>query len=137
VTLHSKKQLIKGRTLPKVRGADGSESASASPILTVYDRLMGDLTGVYGMANLDGLSAKRQRTLPAGCKVYELLNFASEVGTHHATEAGNRLIQGFIGELISSEYDLEGTANDVADWRDFFIGNPTNGTTAARHTGSY
>ena len=46
--------------------------------------MTGDLQRIYGMANLDALSVKRQRTLPAACKVYDLLNFASEVATHHA-----------------------------------------------------
>jgi hypothetical protein len=61
---------------------------------------------LHQMANLDALSAKRQRTLPAACRVYDLLNFASEVATLHATEMGNRLVQAFIGDLISGEYDL-------------------------------
>lgn len=113
---------MKGNPLPKVAGSDG-DSLSASPILATYDRLMGDLNGVYGMANLDAISPKRQRTLPAGCKVYELLNFASEVATHHTNPAGNRVIQGYIGDLVANEFDLEGTANEITDWRDFFITN--------------
>lgn len=44
--------------------------------------MTGDTSRLYGLANLDALSAKRQRTLPVRCKVYELckvydlLNFA-------------------------------------------------------------
>ena len=40
---------------------------------------------LYGLANLDTLSPKRQRTLPVDCKVYDLLNFATEIATHHAS----------------------------------------------------
>ena len=50
------------------------------------------------LANVDTLSAKRQRTLPAACKVYDLLNFASEVATHHATESGNRAVLHHVNE---------------------------------------
>jgi hypothetical protein len=84
-----------------------------------------------GLANLDALSVKRQRTLPAQAKVYDLLNFASEVATHHATAAGNRTLQAFLGDLISNEYDLEGTGEHLGDWRDFFIANKATTTTLA------
>ena len=63
--------------------------------------------------------------------MYDLLNFASELGTHHATPTGNRLVQAYIGDLISSEYDLEGTVDQFGDWRDFFIGNDATCTTLA------
>jgi hypothetical protein len=74
-------------------GGDGAaEPVPRQALLRELSRLTGDLPQVYGLANLDALSAKRQRTLPAGCKVYELLNFASEVATHHATPQGHRTL---------------------------------------------
>ncbi len=91
--------------------------------------MTGDLTQIYGLTNLDALSSKRQRTLPAACKVYDLLNFASEVATHHASTQGNRTLQAYIGDLISGEFDLEGTVEQFSDWRDFFIGNDATTTT--------
>jgi hypothetical protein len=93
--------------------------------------MTGDLTRIYGLANLDSLSVKRQRTLPSACKVYDLLNFASEVSTHHATNMGNRKVQAYIGDLISGEYDLEGTADQFSDWRDFFVGSDKSASTLA------
>jgi hypothetical protein len=86
---------------------------------------------IYGLANLNTLSIKRQRTLPAACKVYDLLNFASEVATHHADEFGGRVVQAYIGELISGEYDLEGTVDQFSDWRDFFVGSGATAETMA------
>jgi hypothetical protein len=113
--------MVGGRELPaKVKGGDGASEAGGS-VLSAYHRLTGDLTGIYGLANMDALSAKRQRTLPTGCRVYDLLNFASELATHHATPAGGRRLQAFIGELVSCEYDLENTVEQFADWRDFFL----------------
>lgn len=84
-------------------------------------RLTGNLNELYGLANLDALSVKRQRVLPARCRVYDILNFASEVATHHASPSGNRSLQAFIGSLISDEYDLEGTAEASPDFADFFV----------------
>src|SRR5690242_21369888 len=64
-------------------------------------------------SNLDALSAKRQRTLPARCKVYDLLNFASEVATHHATPAGERGLQGFVGRSEEHTSELQSHVNLV------------------------
>jgi hypothetical protein len=111
--------------------ASGGDGASESSLLDAYHRMTGDLSRIYGLASIDSLSAKRQRTLPTACKVYDLLNFASELATHHATAAGHRTLQAFIGELISGEYDLEGTADQFSDWRDFFISNDRTAETMA------
>jgi len=53
------------------------------------------------------------------------------VATHHATTQGNRMLQAYIGDLISGEYDLEGTADQFTDWRDFFLGNENTTQTMA------
>ena len=84
------------------------------------DRLAGDLHGLYGLANLDSMTAKRQRILPARCRVYDLLNFASEMATHHARPEGRMRLQAYIGSLVSDEYDLEGTAEKVPQFMDLF-----------------
>lgn len=117
--------MLGGRELPtrlgvRAKGGDGAAEFTGS-VLSSFHKLTGDLTGIYGLANMDALSAKRQRTLPTGCRVYDLLNFASELATHHANPAGGRRLQGFIGELVSNEFDLENTAEQFADWRDFFL----------------
>jgi hypothetical protein len=86
-----------------------------------FHQMTGKLNEFYGLANLDALSAKRQRVLPAKCRIYDLINFASEVATHHATAAGSRSMQAYIGGLIADEYDMEGTAEAVGDFADLFI----------------
>ena len=45
----------------------------------------------------------------------------SEVGTHYASTEGNRVMQAFVGGLISDEYDMEGTAETTEQFSDFFI----------------
>ena len=86
-----------------------------------FYRMTGNLNELYGLANLDALSNKRQRVLPARCRVYDLLNFASEIATHHSTPEGARSMQACIGTLISDEYDLEGTAETATEFADFFV----------------
>jgi hypothetical protein len=127
--LHNRGE-VRGRKGVKV-GGDGACELEGSPLFHSFHKMTGDLSRIYGLANLDALSAKRQRTLPAACKVYDLLNFASEVGTHHATPTGNRGVQAYIGDLISGEYDLEGTCDQFSDWRDFFIGSGATAETMA------
>jgi hypothetical protein len=122
---------IKGRSAVPALGEDGGAECSRSPLFHAFHQMTGDLTRIYGLANLDALSAKRQRTLPAACRVYDVLNFASEVATHHTTEMGNRFVQAIIGDLISGEYDLEGTVDQFSDWRDFFVGNDQTTDTLA------
>jgi hypothetical protein len=85
------------------------------------NRLTGNLNEIYGLANMDALSPKRQRILPTRCRVYDLLNFASEIATHHSNALGARSMQAFIGGLIADEYDMEGTAEAVTEFSDFFV----------------
>ena len=47
--------------------------------------------------------------------------FASEAATHHATGFGSRVLQAYIGALISDEFDMEDTADEATDFNDFFI----------------
>ncbi|QDU95235.1 DUF932 domain-containing protein [Lignipirellula cremea] len=92
-----------------------------SPVLQEFNRLTGNLNQLYGLANLDALSAKRQRVLPAKCRIYDLLNFASEVATHYSTPEENRTLQAYIGTLLSDEYDMEGAAECAPEFDDFFL----------------
>lgn len=101
--------------------ADENDSYRSSPIFRAYEEMTGNPVRMYGIANLDALSAKRQRTLPAKCKVYDIINFATEVATHYSTPEASRQIQGFVGNLISGEYDMEGTVDKFTEFDDFHI----------------
>ena len=95
--------------------------ANHTPFVTLLDEAAGDLHGLYGVANLASLSVKRQRVLPGRCRVYDLLNLASEIATHRADAPSGQQLQAFIGTMVSDEYDLEGTAQKVPEFRDLFI----------------
>lgn len=101
------------------------------PVMKQFATMTGDLNKQYGLANIDALSPKKQKTLPAKCTIYDVLNFSSEVGTHHATPEGNRQCQAFCGKIMTSEYDLEGTRETFLDFKDFFIGNEKTAQTMA------
>lgn len=112
-------------------GGDGAELGKNVKWQRAFTKMAGDMTYTYGLANLDALSVKRQRTLPAACKVYDLLNFASEMATHHAQPGAARAVHAFVGDLIANEFDLEGTAEHYRDWKDFFVGAPATGETGS------
>ena len=91
------------------------------PIFKAFHSMTGDTSMIYGLANLDALSQKRQRALPVKCSTYELMNFATEVATHYANPTGARKLYGWMGEVISNEYDMENTMETNKDFADFHI----------------
>lgn len=129
---HSQHQIKGQRSLVEAKGGDGAmEVEHSSHLFSSFHSMTGDLSQIYGLANLNSLSVKRQRTLPTACRVYDLINFATETATHHAKETGARAFQSYVGDLISHEYDLEGTAEQYADWQDFFISDSDTTSTMA------
>lgn len=110
----------------------GLDYTSKHPLFSAFHSMTGDMSRLYGLANLDALSQKRQRTLPAKCTVYDLINFATEVATHHASVNSSRVIHAWAGTLVTGEYDLEGTMNEMKDFADFHI----NSSLSAGVTGS-
>ena len=92
-----------------------------TPLFKAFHRLTGDTSLLYGLASLDALSNKRQRTLPTRASVYDLINFATEVSTHHANVEGARRVGAWIGDLVTNEFDLEGTKQKFTDFADFHI----------------
>ena len=95
--------------------------ATSRGLLGRFRTIAGNMSELYGLANLEALSDKRKRILPSKARVYDLINFASEVATHHAVPDGANRMQAYIGSLISDEYDLEGTAIDAPEFDAFFI----------------
>jgi hypothetical protein len=90
-------------------------------IMHKFDTMVGDIADTYGIATIDSISPKKQATLPSKAKVYDLINFITEVGTHMALPSQSRAINGVLGTLISNEYDLEGSVDHVSDFKDFFV----------------
>jgi hypothetical protein len=110
--VRSLEQVLAGMSWGTTGGADRR---------TQFHRMVGDLPGIYGVASLDAISPKRRRLLPSRSRVYDLLNFASELASHHAPPAGTMRINTWIGNTIVSEYDLEGSAQEVSDFEALFM----------------
>lgn len=89
-------------------------------LMKAFDRCAGDPFQMY-RSDPKMMSDKRQRTLPVACKVYDLLNFATEMASHHVTEANARQLQAWVGGMLSSDFDLEGSADEFTDWRSLFV----------------
>lgn len=102
--------------------ANGTESAEGNlrnRLLTKLHEMSGDIRALYGVAQLDSISDKRMRTLATKCKVYDLLNFATEVSTHQLLPQPARQVGVFFGDLVSKEYDLEQSGEVFAEFSDF------------------
>jgi hypothetical protein len=79
----------------------------------------GNLKEIYGVVQLDAISKKRMRTLPTKARVYDLINFASELATHWLKADGAKTFHGFIGSLVSQEYDLENSCSEFPTFDSF------------------
>lgn len=100
---------------------DDEDAIRSAPIFRAYEEMTGNPTRLYGIANVDALSSKRQRTLPVRCTVYDLVNFATEVATHYAEPEAARKLQGWVGNTVSGEYDMENTRDKFTEFKDFHI----------------
>ena len=76
----------------------------------------------YGVTDLANIGQKKRALLPVGCSVGDLLNFASELVTHHAdTLKPSAPIHAFSGTLLSKGYDLEDLYPSMRQTVDFYL----------------
>jgi hypothetical protein len=69
-----------------------AEMGVANALLKAFERTTGDPFTMY-RAEPNLMSDKRKRTLPVQCKVYDMINFATELASHHVSEAGARQLR--------------------------------------------
>lgn len=97
------------------------------PHASVLMKRMRDLCGsleTYGLVNYDALSRKKRRTIPTAGRLYDLVNFITEVSTHDANPEQSRKLHAWIGGLLANEYDLEGVLETIGeDPQDLFMGD--------------
>ena len=61
----------------------------------------------YGVTDLSAIGQKKRSFLPVGCSVADLLNFASELTTHHRDIILDpKYLQGFYGTIMNKGCDL-------------------------------
>lgn len=97
-------------------------TANAGSVLKAFEGMTGNPYEIY-FRDPNLMSHKRQRALPVDCKVYDLVNFATEIATHHVSEHGARTLQAWVGEMLSNDYDLEGSCDRFDEFRDMFMGD--------------
>ena len=56
------------------------KSETGHPVLQAFHEMTGDISQLYGIANIDALSSKRQRTLPVKCTVLRFAELCLGVG---------------------------------------------------------
>ena len=90
--------------------------------LRALRKLSGDEADRYGLISLASLDKKRRQKLSSNTTVYNLLNYASELATHYATENKQRqILYAWIGDMIGNEYDLEGILDKDEEPIDLFL----------------
>lgn len=111
---------------------NGDDAVLQAPIFRAFEEMTGSPTRLYGIANVDALSAKRQRTLPVRCTMYDMINFATELASHYAQPSASRKLQAWVGDTLSTEYDMENTMDKFTEFKDFHLESKV----AANLTGS-
>ncbi len=99
-----------------------ADSQAFLPLRTQLHQLAGDPCSHYGITSLNNIQPKRRALLPVGCSVNDLLNFCSELTTHH--ENILQKIKPFnaeIGKILSAEFDLEGMYFNQKSAKDFHL----------------
>ena len=62
----------------------------------------------YGVTDLGTIGERRRGLLPTGASVADVMNFVSEISTHHGELLKNRnAANGLLGEFYARSYDLE------------------------------
>ncbi|MCQ2388599.1 MAG: hypothetical protein MJ138_02685 [Kiritimatiellae bacterium] len=87
----------------------------------------------YGVTDLASIGERRRGLLPVGCSVADLMNFASELGTHHADLIKNpRAVDALTGEFFAKGYDLEEMYPNAQPARGFYLSGIDFGEGARR-----
>lgn len=78
----------------------------------IHDRLndiAGDPCYQYAVTSLQSIPRKKQALMPVACSVNDLLNFCSELTTHHGELLHRpRAFDEKTGQMLAQEFDLEG-----------------------------
>ena len=84
------------------------------------EAISGDPCRDYGTTSLSNIPVKRRALLPVSCSVNDLLNFCSELSTHHREILRNTNVwDAEIGRMLAGEFDLEDMYRNSRDARDF------------------
>ncbi len=87
----------------------------------------------YGVTDLTNIGEKRRSLLPVGCSVADLLNFSSELGTHHRHLLKEVApLHAFYGRKLAKGFDLEDMYKNSVSARDYHLNRIDFGEAAHR-----
>lgn len=87
----------------------------------------------YGVTDLSTINPKKRCMLPVGCSVADLLNFVSELGTHHRNLLRDTApLNVFHGHILAKSFDLEDMYRNTVRARDFHLNRIQFAETASR-----
>lgn len=122
-SLNSEASVFEVRMLAKAIHADlhgrRTDIIRSGDIFTALTDLTGDVALKYAVASEEAICRKKQSQLSMDCTVYDLLNFATEIISHHGDllSDGATKTMAWVGQTLADAggYDLENsleTAND-------------------------
>ena len=99
------------RELMNIQGLISAQVKKRDDCTRINERLemvAGDPCAVYEVTSLNNISPKRRGLLPVRCSVNDLINFCSELTTHHRELLTSpEQFDAAIGKSLSQEFDLE------------------------------
>ncbi len=99
------------------------------------DAICGNPRRIHGLVSDEEVSLSRARAIPVKATVYELMNFATEVSTHHLkTLRGRNRINAWVGSLLTSPFDLENSVEQFPTFDAFLVGLPVGERSATAAT---
>ena len=99
------------------------------------DEIAGEPCFQYGTTSLNNIPAKKRTLLPVDCSVNDLLNFCSELTTHHGNLLRNaESFDVAAGKILAHEFDLEGMYRRNTHSPDFFLKKLDLPTTSTRES---
>ncbi len=88
---------------------------------------------MYGVTDLSAISEKKRSLLPVGCSVADLLNFTSELASHHRNLLRESApLNVFHGRKLAKGFDLEDMYKNSVRARDFHLNRINFGEVSAR-----
>ena len=101
---------------------------SAKGMLHKYQALTGNMLEVMGEPSYDALPVKFQQSIATKATIYDLLNFVTELMSHHAEKDSIRTLRALTGTMLSGYYDLEGVKPDEdREHQALFVGDKGDG----------
>ena len=86
------------------------------------NRVTGNPMLMYGIVSGGEPSLRQASVMPVKATVYELINFATEVATHHMSQLyAKNTIYGWVGDTIVEDFDLDNSVTVNPDFTAFMI----------------